>query len=204
MQTYTARQLLSDGESARVINLLTRLTEVAEETQAELRDQILGLNVRLPAGSKTAGVARVLRAYAEALGRRGPIPVDFTAEPEVLDVEIDADAEAQVIRIVQEAITNVTKHADAQRALVSLVLNGDYICAIIEDDGKGFTPHTDPDRKTWHFGLRIMAERAEEIGGDLQIVTVPGQGTKVILNVPCRRPQYSMAPATLAHEATIV
>jgi two-component system, NarL family, nitrate/nitrite sensor histidine kinase NarX len=89
---------------------------------------------------------------------------------------------AQLIRIVQEALSNVRKHARAQRVWISLRhWNRDLILEI-GDDGEGFTPEDVPELT--RYGLRGMRERAEFIGADFQIISQPRQGTLVRLRLP--------------------
>jgi signal transduction histidine kinase len=85
------------------------------------------------------------------------------------------------VRIVQEALTNIRKHAQAERVKVTLAALNDRLEITIADDGVGITPGTIPQG---HFGLQTMRERAESVGGTLRITSLPGQGTTVLLSLP--------------------
>lgn len=184
MQTYTARHFLSSGWYSDVDGLLERIIEVAQNSQTELRDQILSLNVRSAADAKTSGLVSMLRTYVSDLTRDTPLRIEFSAMPELDHFKLAWDIEAQVVRIVQEAIANVRKHAAAQFIHVILKTDAENFMAVVEDDGRGFDPESISGASERRFGLRIMVERAEEIGGHLQIRSSPGRGTKVTLVIP--------------------
>jgi PAS domain S-box-containing protein len=88
-------------------------------------------------------------------------------------------------RIVQEALTNIAKHAQASQATIELHDLGQYVRLIITDDGQGFEPElvNSPDSRSG-WGLRIMRERALSIGGSLQIQSEPGLGTQILVESP--------------------
>ncbi|MEO5912829.1 MAG: histidine kinase [Luteolibacter sp.] len=93
-----------------------------------------------------------------------------------------------VLKIGQEAITNVLKHANASVLRIDLTTTNDLISLAISDDGNGFTPSTAPDGSTGHFGLMGMGERAERIGGKLDVSSQPGEGTTIRIEVPLTHP----------------
>ncbi len=90
------------------------------------------------------------------------------------------DAETVIYRVVQEALTNVARHAHAELVTVDLHREGTHLHVHISDDGRGF----DPDRVRGSLGLTGMAERAVLIGASLTIASEPGAGTRVHLAVP--------------------
>jgi signal transduction histidine kinase len=91
---------------------------------------------------------------------------------------------AQLIRIVQEALTNVRKHAGACRVTISACERDGEAILEVRDNGRGFTP--EETQPTSQYGLRSMRERAESIGADFQIISTPGSGTTVRLRIPIR------------------
>ena len=111
-----------------------------------------------------------------------------------LDVVLEADADAaalldgntglQVIRIIQEALTNARRHARASRAWVRIYRPDDYLFVSVEDDGQGFDPSGPLSEDRSHFGLQVMRERAEKVCGDLIVDSRPGEGTRVELRLP--------------------
>jgi two-component system nitrate/nitrite sensor histidine kinase NarX len=96
-------------------------------------------------------------------------------------LEVAPMEEMQLVRIVQESLTNVRKHAQAQtvRVLLTREQNGEYVL-LVEDDGRGFTaPRQAAGRPGEHIGLSILEERARRIGARLEIESEPGEGTRV-------------------------
>lgn len=111
-------------------------------------------------------------------------------------------AEVQLMRIVQEALTNVRKHAHAQRAWVTLTRRGTRLAVSIQDDGQGFDMDAvlkGQNRKS--FGLTTMQERAGGIGGFLDVQTQVGGGTRISASVPCEPEPVSAPGAPIEEEA---
>ena len=97
---------------------------------------------------------------------------------------LDANQEMQVLRIIQEALTNIRKHSGAHtvRILVRCRASGDYLL-LVEDDGRGFDrAGKESGSPGEHIGLSIMAERARRLGGKLQVESEPGEGTRIELS----------------------
>jgi signal transduction histidine kinase len=93
--------------------------------------------------------------------------------------------EREILRIAQEAIHNVRKHAGAHTLLVQLEYGPQEIALDVRDDGQGFAPGEAP--AAGHYGLTGMRERAATIGGKLEVTSEPGSGTTVRLRVNARR-----------------
>jgi signal transduction histidine kinase len=92
---------------------------------------------------------------------------------------------AQLVRIVQEALTNIRKHAQASEIMLSAFERDEAVIMEVRDNGRGFSPEeTQPASQ---YGLRSMRERAEAIGADFQIISTPGAGTTVRLRIPIRK-----------------
>ncbi len=118
---------------------------------------------------------------------------------EIGQQRLDAELESTVYRVIQEALTNVSRHAQATRATVSVVRRDGLIRAEIVDDGRGLSRNGDPARPPagprgdgleGGFGLAGMRERAELVGGELELAAAPGGGAAVRLTVPLAgRPQ---------------
>jgi PAS domain S-box-containing protein len=134
---------------------------------AELRELARGLH---PAALTEQGLGPALEAVAQRL----PIEVSITAPPDRLPENI----EATVYYIVSEALTNVAKHARADRANVSIGLDNSTLRFEITDDGRG---GADPSAGSGILGLR---DRAEAVGGTLFVISPPGQGTRVTAQIP--------------------
>jgi two-component system nitrate/nitrite sensor histidine kinase NarX len=101
------------------------------------------------------------------------------------------ETERQLLGIIQEALNNICKHAGVTQARLMLSQQDDQARIVIEDDGKGFPidPLLGFSRTIGepHFGLSIMRERAERVGGRLELHSTPGRGTKIIVWMPLER-----------------
>ena len=130
------------------------------------------------------------------LGRDAAVRVDSLAEPLPA---FDNDLATVIFRVAQEALANVARHSGATEAHMTLEAAGDYYVATVEDNGKGgqgffaianrvggFEEH--PGLRD-HFGLTIMRERAQRIGATVDVDSVPGAGTCVVLRLPERLPE---------------
>ncbi len=93
-------------------------------------------------------------------------------------------AQVQVIRIIQEALTNVRKHARTHLASVCIERDNGYVRVRVQDGGQGFEPGGVLARDRQYIGLQVMRERAESIGGTLTLESQTGTGTAVVLVVP--------------------
>ena len=100
--------------------------------------------------------------------------------------------QVQVLHIVQEALSNVRKHARATQVWLDVQQQPQWRFEV-RDDGEGFLPEDGPPDET-HVGMRIMAERAERIGASLDVLSTPGRGTSIVLTLPTAVPA---APHTL-------
>jgi signal transduction histidine kinase len=95
-------------------------------------------------------------------------------------------SEAELLRIAQEAIQNVKKHAVAKHVSVRLEYGPDEIALEVRDDGRGFAASSNFQPPPGHYGLTGMRERAAAIGGTLALITEPGAGTSVRCTIPSR------------------
>ena len=91
------------------------------------------------------------------------------------------DIATAVYRVVQEALTNVVRHAQATNATVTVATAAGLLRTLVDDDGIGFDPTEPCDG---HLGLHGMKERAELVGGVVRVVSAPGSGTTIVLEVP--------------------
>jgi len=99
-----------------------------------------------------------------------------------LDTTFPNNIKAQLIRIVQEALTNIRKHALADMVSIAAFERAGEIILEIKDNGRGFTP--EEVTSVSRYGLRSMRERAESIHADFQIISAPGAGTTISLKIP--------------------
>jgi signal transduction histidine kinase len=97
---------------------------------------------------------------------------------------LPAKIEDEILRIGQEAVMNVVRHAQASHLQVGLIFNSKTAEMYVSDNGLGFAPDQCESRADGHFGLRGMRERAEAINGRFSVATGIGMGTRVSLEVP--------------------
>jgi signal transduction histidine kinase len=173
----TAATLLERGpEQARP--QIERVRDLAREALSELRSLILGLR---PAELERDGLEGVLRKEATMLERVHGVTVTLESDGPVRPA--DGARDAEILRIVEEALHNAVRHAAADAVTVSLHGERDGLTVHVTDDGIGFDP-ADPELRSHHLGLTSMEERARELGGRLKLSSEPGSGTVVSLEVP--------------------
>lgn len=179
-QSQAVRELLARGQTEMADTFLKRLVEVAQDAHADVREYILSLQTNV---SHEQPFIPTLRAYLQRFSQYSGIRTELRVGDGLDRADFDPSVEAQLMRIVQEALTNVRKHANARQASVSLALKAGAAQVEIADDGKGFdTSQLADDGR--HFGQRIMRERAQEIGATLEVQSAEGQGTRVTVSVP--------------------
>lgn len=127
-----------------------------------------------------------LEDYLKDLGQGSSI--DFHSDVETGELELAAQVELQLVRICQEALTNIRKHSGAHNVQVRVKAVDNHLELSIADDGCGFdtvTYYHDGVKAKGH-GLAVMRERAESIGGRLRVLSLPGQGCEVQVEVPAK------------------
>ncbi|MBI2853984.1 MAG: GAF domain-containing sensor histidine kinase [Chloroflexi bacterium] len=182
VKIQTAKSYLSLGQIEATQAHLQELEDTCQEAYADIRDSILGLRL----STVHTALVPALKEYVARFVQTTLLEVDLDVDEDTLPV-LSPAVEVQMIRIIQEALTNVRKHAEAKRVWVWLSSKDHQLEVTIVDDGHGFDAIR-PRKDDWpQFGLRIMKERAECIKGTLNITSVPGQGTRVELKVPAAK-----------------
>lgn len=184
--------LLDSTPTDAVRTELDALADLCQESYRDVREAILGLR---DSNRADRSLLENLEAYVAAFGRSSGIEARLDADQR-WDPPLAPTAEVQVLRIVQEALTNVRKHAAARRAVVTVDVHDDETTFAISDDGRGFDPDGLPPEKQG-FGLHTMRERSEQARGRLSIESAPGRGTRVTVTLPHRR----AADGTTAEDA---
>ncbi len=163
---------------------MLELADLCHEAYADVREAIMGLR---DATRPDRTFREHLEDYVAAFSRTSGIPTNLILDD---DAHLSPDAEVQLLRVVQEALTNVRKHSGAERATVHLMGGSELVRVVVEDDGAGFDLSlTRPDG----FGLTSMRDRAESVAGQLDIQSQPGRGTRVVVQFPAQdglRPLY--------------
>ncbi len=179
LQVKSASELLARGETASVESCLLRLAEVTQEGKESVREYLLGVKTRF---SAEQNLVSALRQYLKQYSQNCGIRTELLAPPELEERRLNFAVEAQLQPIIQEALTNVRKHAGANSARVIFAPYDSQVRVTIEDDGHGFDPGGTSEKQG--FGLRSMRGRAEAVGGRLEVNSAPGKGTRVIVQVP--------------------
>jgi signal transduction histidine kinase len=132
-----------------------------------------------PIALQEKGLPTTLREYIYEWENRNDATINLTVRNER---KLPLDTEQAVYRVIQEALANVARHSKARRAEIALVYNPDSLQITIADDGCGF----DMNQKAKGMGLRSMRDRIATVRGTVQIQSAPGQGTRVIAQLPIR------------------
>lgn len=175
-------ELLACGAVEQAQESLLEMKKITREAYTDTREAIFHLRNTVILGTDLEPMLNeYLAEYRAHYGLETRLVVDDASL-----VEFPPEVAIQLNRIIQEALTNIRKHAQATCAWVRFQRQGDQACIIIEDNGRGFDlAATQLDGKE-HFGLQIMRERAESVGGNLEFDPRIGHGTRVIIHVPVK------------------
>ncbi len=159
--------------------LLIDAAGLAKDAIETVRKVIIDLR---PSVLDQLGVWAALEWYADQIEKRSGVACTCSIEAQVAALELDAETSTMLFRVVQEALTNVVRHADAARVTIELSLQGDALLLTIIDDGKGIDADGLLDRESW--GILGMLERTRHFGGVLKISGKAGLGTTLCLQLP--------------------
>jgi DNA-binding NarL/FixJ family response regulator len=160
-----------------------------------VRQYILGIRKPSPiSGVRTreahppTGFSAVLEGFLEALRERYGLETQVSLPDDWVDSPLAPEVETQLLRIIQEALTNVGKHAGVDKARLIFTQHSEGVQVIIADEGCGFEGallHSESKMgEESHFGLKIMCERAEAVDGRLEVRSAPGEGTSIFVRLP--------------------
>jgi signal transduction histidine kinase len=170
-----ATMLDREPEAAR--EQIARVQDTAREALAELRSLIFELR---PPDLDADGLAGALRKHVDVMRALHPTAIELDVDAAASTCETARDRE--VLRIAQEALHNALRHAGATHVAVRLRGRDGTLALEVSDDGAGFDP-ADAEVRGRHLGLTSMEERAERLGGRLEIASAPGAGASVRLEV---------------------
>jgi two-component system sensor histidine kinase UhpB len=128
------------------------------------------------------GIWAALEWYVGQIEKRSGLVCDCTIDQSASAIELDMERSMMVFRIVQEALTNVVRHAEASSVTVRADRNGNQLLVEIKDNGKGIEADRLLNRESW--GIRGMIERTRHFGGEIKIAGKPGEGTTLMLQMP--------------------
>jgi PAS domain S-box-containing protein len=175
VQLEAAGEAMSQSRTARVSDHLNQAGELARESLREARRSVQALRPQALEGKQ---VSEALKDLIEKMTRGTTVHAEFTLQGN--QQKLPPEWEANLLRIGQEVLTNVLRHARASEFNVLLVFDSREIRLNLRDDGCGF----DPKRRHEGFGLQGMRERAEGMGGQLSIESANGKGTMISIVLP--------------------
>jgi signal transduction histidine kinase len=153
-----------------------RLQALAQEAIAELRSLVFQPR---PAAIETEGLAAALAKHVDVLERVHRLPIAFE---QTGDPRLRPGVDEELFKVAQEALHNALRHAQARQVRVRLDERPDAVALSVADDGRGFDPDA-PALRSRSLGLTSMEERAHGLGGTLRIVSAPGAGTTIDLEL---------------------
>jgi PAS domain S-box-containing protein len=163
---------LADYRLRDSLELLEKTTESIRNVMSDLRPSVLD----------DYGLLAGIRWYSEKFSARTNIAVKILGKE--LTLRLPMSVETTMFRITQEALTNIAKHSQAQKAVINLKEIDDQVQLSIADDGIGFDPETVyKNKREMVWGLHAMKERAEALGGKFFMESEPGKGTKIIVEI---------------------
>jgi two-component system nitrate/nitrite sensor histidine kinase NarX len=187
MRLAVAQESLESGERDRTGKYLGDIRQALDTAYGDLRELLGQFRSRMD----PLGLVPALERLPETFADRTGIALEFANE--VPDLALTADQEVQVYHIVQEALANVTRHSGAKRVRLALRDRDGELEVTVEDDGLGFFALGSPaghfdehPNLRHHLGIGIMRERAQRLGGRIEIANLPQGGARVRLVFPKR------------------
>lgn len=180
-KTSAIRLLLEKGAKDEAVQQLEELAGASHDSFIEVRAAILGLRTSDQNGE---GLSSTLETFVAKFSDMSGINVDLNLPPETQGISLDPESELHLLRITQEALSNVQKHAESSNAWVSLRLIDHTLELMIGDDGYGFDINQAPKDNQPRFGLSTMRERAEAMQATFDIESKLNSGTLITVSIP--------------------
>ena len=195
IQAQLLRSAMATGDAPDMQEALVEIENGIRESSGDVRELLMHFRTRADHDDIESALRVTLSKFEHQTG----LPTDLLTT-ETKGLPIPADAQIQVLHVVQEALSNVRKHAGATRVRLHVQQSPVWRFEV-QDDGAGFTPPPGGHDET-HVGQRIMHERAARIGAGLRVRSTPGQGTRVVLTLP-RLDQTVTPPSTVHQESEL-
>jgi PAS domain S-box-containing protein len=180
-QVGAAAQLARGGQGDTAAAQLDRLGEAVRAAHADLREHILNLR---STAALTQPLVEIFQQYLDGYASNYEIITRLEVAPDLAGKSFTPELQLQLFRILQEALSNARKHGAARHVAIRLAQESDCLRLSIQDDGRGFDPQQVSSSREPHYGLQFMRERAEQLKGSLQVLSAPGSGTRVLLEIP--------------------
>ncbi|MEE8473637.1 MAG: GAF domain-containing sensor histidine kinase [Dehalococcoidia bacterium] len=180
-KSLTVKRLLDLGRVEEAQGEVAELEKAAREVYADVREGVLALRHPMTSGRDWV---ENLKRYIGQLNDLNTFRTEMTISGPVQSITLPQEVELQLIRIVQEALANVRKHAHASQARLDLSQVDGHLQVSIEDDGRGFDPAALSRGSHPRFGIQIMRERAESAGAQFELDSTVDQGTRISFTLP--------------------
>lgn len=192
IQVQLMRDALNRGDMPRVEQVLAEIDVGVRESYGDVRELLVHFRTRANAEDIEPALQTTLRKFEHQSGLKATLQMQGHGLPLAPDLQV------QVLHIVQEALSNVRKHARASQVWLDVRQQPQWRFEV-RDDGFGFDSEGGQPNET-HVGLRIMRERAERIDADLEVLSTPGRGTSVVLTLPPmpHAGEHAAEPASLS------
>jgi two-component system nitrate/nitrite sensor histidine kinase NarX len=190
IQSRLLRNSIAHKDEIKISNSMDELDQGLKESIADVRELLLHFRTRTQSDDIETAVQETLQKFQHQSGIPATCQIRGEGLPLAQDVQI------HVLHVLQESLSNVRKHAKASIVRIEII-KGDIWQFDIKDDGVGF--NSDAERNQLQVGLKIMQERAQQIGAQVNVRSRTGQGTLVTLRVP-RVKQTTTRPAANAFQ----
>jgi two-component system nitrate/nitrite sensor histidine kinase NarX len=185
IQVQLMRDAIKTSDQAEVAKIVDEIDMGVRESYSDVRELLLHFRTRTNAEDIEPALLTTLQKFEHQSGIKAGLNLQGHGLP------LSPDLQIQALHIIQEALSNVRKHARASQVWLDVQQQPNWRFEV-RDDGIGFNPSSDALDQT-HVGLRIMSERAQRIGAELEVVSTAGQGCSIILSLPV--PTHPMAQA---------
>jgi signal transduction histidine kinase len=181
LKTKAVSDYVSSEDTVQALTELGEIRQIVQDTYEDIRESIDQLSTEI----RSLAIIPTLNNYINEFGSNNGIKVKFNvskAFPQLSPV-----AELQLLRITQEALTNVRRHAQSTEVGIKLEKNEQAVELMVHDNGQGFSLADLEKSQPGYHGLNIIKERAEGLGGTLNIDTIPGEGTELKVSLPIEK-----------------
>ncbi len=181
LKTKAVSDLVASQNMVQALTEISDIRKVVQDTYEDIRESIDQLSAEV----RTLPMIPTLANYTREFGNNNGIRVRFEV-PKGLP-QLSPVAELQLLRIAQEALTNVRRHALASEVGVKLEKTNQTVEMVVKDNGRGFVLDDLEKSPPGYHGLNIIKERAEGLGGSVDISTAPGEGTEIRVSLPIEK-----------------
>lgn len=195
IQVQLMRDAIKTSNESEVAKILEEIDAGVRESYGDVRELLMHFRTRTNTEDIEPALVTTLQKFEHQSGIKTTLSINGQGLPLAPDVQI------QVLHILQEALSNVRKHARASQAWLDVQQQPTWRFEV-RDDGIGFNPDTDQHDET-HVGMRIMNERAQRIGAHIEVISTPLCGSSVILSLPKQSPPSTTNPARMGNSQTI-